>query len=291
MLIASSNGKRLKDWRDRCLFRKIGLIMNPDRAEAIRMVQVAEEFFSKNSIETSILQNDDADLQKTDLILTFGGDGTFLIGARKAMQHDIPLMGINLGTVGFLTEEEPEHLTECLQAILRHEFQIEERFLLQVQNPETGESFCALNDAVITRGGFARLIQVECTVNGEQYGVFTADGMIAATPTGSTGYSLSAGGPIVQPEMNCIILTPVCAHSLQNCPCIVSGSSDIRFRLLSQRKQTAELQIDGMDRGKLNAGDEILISGSDKTVKLLRIHPFHFFTLLRSKLIEWGSRY
>ena len=273
------------------MFSKIGLIMNPDRADAVRMAKVAESFFSENGTAVCRLPGEGGDARGADLILTFGGDGTFLIGARIAMEHDIPLMGINLGTIGFLTEEEPEHLTECLKAILNHEYRMEERFLLNVRIPRTGESFCALNDAVITRGGFARLIQVECMVNDEQFGVFMADGMIAATPTGSTGYSLSAGGPIVQPGMNCIVLTPVCAHSLQTCPCIVSGSSMIRFRLLAERKQTAELQIDGMDRGKLEAGDEILVTGSDRTVKLLRIHPFHFFTLLRSKLIEWGTKY
>ena len=272
------------------MFRKIGLITNPDKAEAVRMAGVAASFFSENNIETVYLQDEKDDLDSVDLILTFGGDGTFLIGARMAMAHEIPLMGINLGTVGFLTEEEPEHLTECLKAILNGDYQMEERFLLNVRLPD-GRCIPALNDAVVTRGGFARLIQVECTVNGEQFGVFTADGMIAATPTGSTGYSLSAGGPIVHPEMNCIALTPVCAHSLQTCPCIVSGSSRIQFRLIPERKQTAELQIDGMDRGKLDAGDTVIITGSDKTIRLLRIHPFHFFTLLRSKLIEWGSKY
>ncbi len=273
------------------MFQKICLIMNPDKTEAIRMAEVAESFFAQHGIRTVRITNQKEDLSGADLILTFGGDGTFLIGARIAMEHDIPLMGINLGTVGFLTEEEPEHLTECLQTILNGEFQIDRRFLLDVEIPESHEHFYALNDAVVTRGGFARLIQVECMVNGEQFGVFTADGMIAATPTGSTGYSLSAGGPIVHPEMNCIALTPVCAHSLQTCPCIVSGSSRIQFRLIPERKQTAELQIDGMDRGKLDAGDTVIITGSDKTIRLLRIHPFHFFTLLRSKLIEWGSKY
>ena len=151
------------------MFRKIGLIMNPDKAEAVQMARAAESFFASNGIMISRLQNADTDPQDTDLILTFGGDGTFLIGARIAMEHDIPLMGINLGTMGFLTEEEPEHLTECLQAILKHEYNIEERFLLEVKIPSTGEKFYALNDAVITRGGFARLIQVECTVNGERY--------------------------------------------------------------------------------------------------------------------------
>ena len=272
------------------MFRKIGLIMNPDKSDAVKMAGVAASFFSENGIDTVYLQNGRSGVKDVDLILTFGGDGTFLIGARIAMDHGIPIMGINLGTVGFLTEEEPEHLTECLRAILRGEFQMEERFLLNVHLPG-GENVTALNDAVITRGGFARLIQVECRVNGETFGTFTADGMIAATPTGSTGYSLSAGGPIVQPGMNCIVLTPVCAHSLQTCPCVVSGESGITFRLISERKQTAEVQIDGMDRGKLEAGDEIFITGSDRTIRLLRIHPYHFFSVVRSKLIEWGSTY
>ena len=271
------------------MFTKVGLIMNPDKPEAFRMAHLAESFFAEHGLSASFLQMETQDISGMDLILTFGGDGTFLIGARYAMALDIPLMGINLGTVGFLTEEEPEHLSECLEAILKEEFQIEERFLLKVNVSKSGESFYALNDAVITRGGFARLIRVECCVNGEQFGVFTADGMIAATPTGSTGYSLSAGGPIVQPGMDCIILTPVCAHSLQKCPCIVSGNSRISLRLLQERKQTAELQIDGIDCSKLESGDEIVVTGSEKRIRLLRIHSFRFFTLLQSKLIEWGS--
>ena len=265
--------------------------MNPDKAEAVRMAEEAERFFTENGIGAYDLQNSGGNACDADMILTFGGDGTFLKGARIAMEHDVPLMGINLGTIGFLTEAEPDHLKECLKAILEQKYKMEERFLLQISIPRTGDTFFALNDAVVTRGGFARLIQVECIVNDEQFGVFMSDGMIAATPTGSTGYSLSAGGPIVQPGMNCIVLTPVCAHSLQNCPCIVSGSSKIRFRLLPERNQSAELQVDGMDRGKIENGDEILITGAERTVKLLRIHPFHFFTRLRGKLIEWGSKY
>ena len=273
------------------MFSRIGLIMNPDKKEAVEMAGVAAEYLNGHGIETFYPQKDNLKKDCPDMILTFGGDGTFLIGARIAVEYDIPLMGINLGTVGFLTEEEPEHLHECLEAILRGDYQIEERFLLNVEIPETDSRFYALNDAVITRGGFARLIQVECRVDDEQFGVFTADGMIAATPTGSTGYSLSAGGPIVQPGMDCIVLTPVCAHSLQKCPCIVSGASRISFRLQPDRNQTAELQIDGMDRGKLQAGDSVIITGAEKTIHLVRIHPFHFFTLLRGKLIEWGSKY
>ena len=197
-------------------------------------------------------------------------------------------MGINLGTVGFLTEEDPKSLEKALQAIVDSEYQIEDRSLLEISNPKTKESFYALNDAVITRGGYARLIKVEAFVNLKEYGIFTADGIIVATPTGSTGYSLSAGGPIVEPDMNCMIITPVCAHSMQHCPCIVSGESRIRLLLRPEREQTAELQIDGQNRGMLEAGDEILVSGTEKKIRLIRLHKYDFFGLLRRKLIEWG---
>ena len=273
------------------MFRKIGLVVHPGKREATDMAGRTAAFFREHGISTVSLQQDSDGARDADLILTFGGDGTLLTGARIAMEREIPLMGINLGTVGFLTEEEPEHLYESLEAILQGAYQIEERFLLKVCVSGREEAFLALNDAVITRGGFARLIRVECEVNGEGYGVFTADGMIAATPTGSTGYSLSAGGPIVQPGMDCMVLTPVCAHSLQKCPCIVSGNAEIRFRLSADRQQTAELQIDGMDRGRLKAGDEVLVTGSDRKIRLLRIHPYHFFTVLQNKLIEWGTKH
>lgn len=272
------------------MFRSIALITNPDKTEASDMALKAEAFFASYGIRSIYPQKHPQSTTEADLILTFGGDGTLLNGARLAMEYDIPLMGINLGTMGFLTEEEPEHLAECLTAILKGKYQIEKRFLLEIKNPKSGEIFLALNDAVITRGGFARLIRVECEVNDEAYGIFTADGMIAATPTGSTGYSLSAGGPIVQPGMECILLTPVCAHSLQKCPCIVSGESSIVFRMTYDRKQTAELQVDGICQGKMEAGDEIIVTGSKKRIQLMRIHPYHFFTVLQKKLVEWGTK-
>ena len=274
------------------MFKVIGLLANPDRTEAAAVAEEARAFFTRHGAESIMLTPEECRPEKTpDLILTFGGDGTLLTGARYAMKYDIPLMGINMGTVGFLTEAEPDHLRDALEALIRGEYRTEERMLLSVYNVKTGQRHSALNDVVITRGGYARLIRVECTVNGEQFGVFTSDGMIAATPTGSTGYSLSAGGPIVEPGMRCITLTPVCAHSLQQCPCIVSGSADIRFRLQPERKQTAELQIDGINRGTLEAGDEIAVTGADQTIRLVRLYPYHFYTLLHTKLREWGSQH
>ena len=274
------------------MFSYIGLLANPERPDAVSLAKTAELFFQNNGVSCVFLSDQISETEKTpELILTFGGDGTLLIGARFASKFDIPLMGINRGTIGFLTEEEPEQMYSALERILAGDFRIEDRMMLKIRNNQTKEEWEALNDIVITRGGYARLIRVECDVNGERFGVFTADGMIAATPTGSTGYSLSAGGPIVEPGMNCVILTPVCAHSLQKCPCIVSDKANICFRLQQDRKQTAELQIDGMSCGTLQAGDEVNVTGSEKRIRLLRLHPYRFYTLIQRKLHEWGSNH
>lgn len=265
-----------------------GLILNSENNKAVLCAEKAASFFHAHDIVTFNPQTDVSDAVP-GLIITFGGDGTLLIGARYALKYDVPLLGINLGTVGFLTEEDPDHLEEALDAIIKSRYIVESRSLLRILNRRSGEEFFALNDAVITRGGYARLIRVDAYVNEKEYGTFTADGIIVATPTGSTGYSLSAGGPIVEPDMNCMIITPVCPHSMQHCPCIVSGSSDIRLLLKPGREQTAELQIDGKNMGSLNAGDEICITGADRKISLIRLHPYDFFGLMRRKLIEWGS--
>ena len=266
----------------------VGFILNERNEDAVLYARQAESFLKNSNIHAFDVQKETKE-KKPDLIVTFGGDGTLLIGARYAMQFDVPLLGVNLGTVGFLTEEDPRRIEQALQKIINGEFRTEKRSLLKVMNRKTSETFYALNDAVITRGGYARLIQVEAFVNRKEYGMYTADGIIVATPTGSTGYSLSAGGPIVEPGMNCMIITPVCAHSMQHCPCVVSGKSRIRILLKQGREQTAELQIDGQNRGTLEDGDEILVSGTERKVRLIRLHPYDFFGLMRRKLIEWGS--
>ena len=270
------------------MIQTVGIILNPKNEKAVRCSELAASFLQKRHIR-AVNPRKEVPGMLPDLIVSFGGDGTLLTGAQYAVCYDIPLIGINLGTVGFLTEEVPEKLEEALESIIDGRYQTETRSLLHIRNPESGKEYYALNDAVITRGGYARLIRVDALVNGKEYGSFVADGLITATPTGSTGYSLSAGGPIVEPEMNCMIITPVCAHSMQHCPCIVSGNSEIILRLNPEREQTAELQIDGRNRGMLHSGDEIRISGTERKVKLVRLHPYDFFGLVRRKLVEWGS--
>jgi NAD+ kinase len=270
------------------MLKAAGLVLNRQNEKAVPYAEKAAAFLHEHGIETFDPQNGQAGTGP-GLIITFGGDGTLLMGAGYALEYDIPLLGINLGTVGFLTEEDPAHLEDALGAIITDQYKTETRSLLRVLNKRTGESFYALNDAVVTRGGYARLIRVDASVNGKEYTSFTADGIIAATPTGSTGYSLSAGGPIVEPGMDCIVITPVCPHSMMHCPCIVPGDADIRFLMNPEREQTAELQIDGRSMGSLSAGDEIHVTGAEKKIRLIRLHEYDFFGLARRKLSEWGS--
>ena len=223
------------------------------------------------------------------MVLTFGGDGTLLSGAQVALLHDCPLLGVNLGTLGFLTEGDPGQIDRTLDNLLEGNFTLENRGLLRIQAENDPSIYYALNDAVVIRGGFARMIQVETRINREHWSTFIADGVIASTPTGSTGYSLSAGGPVIAPGVECIAVTPVCAHSLQHCPCIVPAGAEIQFHLRADRDQLAQLQIDGQSKGTLQAGDSVRITGAERRLKLVRMEEYHFFTVLEKKLNEWSQ--
>lgn len=269
------------------MIRNAGIIIHPEREDARQYAQEAFAILSQKKITVREIKNDSADGWTPDVILTFGGDGTLLAGAHYAIVHHCPLLGFNVGTVGFLTEADPYMLKSCIDKLLDGDFRIEERSLLNITCTGTGESFVALNDVVVTRGGYARLIRVESYINDELHDTITADGIIVATPTGSTGYSLSAGGPVIEPSMNCMVITPVCAHSFRHCPTIVSTASVIRIQLQSSRMQTAELQIDGRNCGTLRSGDEIMITGKEKGIRLIRFEDYHFYDLVRQKLTEW----
>ena len=222
-----------------------------------------------------------------DALVSLGGDGTILRGVQYAVQWDVPLLGVNLGRKGFLAEIEPQGLEDALKRLIAGEYTLEERPLLSVSFG--GGRWHALNDVVVSRGGYARLIGVTTLVDGEMAGRYLADGVIVATPTGSTGYSLSAGGPVVSPRVDCMVVTPVCAHSLQHRPCVVGGSSVIRLELDSDEEQTASLQVDGQSRAELTAGMSVEISRSEEKVRFVRVQPEQFFGLVRGKLAEWSQ--
>ena len=271
------------------MFQHVGLVVNRVRPDAEKTAEQAARFFASRGVTARELNPEHPEGEAPDLVMTFGGDGTLLSGARIAIRHDVPLLGFQYGTLGFLAEGMPGELDTALQALMDGRYDTEDRSLLLVRNCQNGETEYALNDVVLTRGGYARLIRVRACINGALFDTYYADGMIVSTPTGSTGYSLSAGGPIVEPGMNCMVLTPVCPHSLQHRSLIVSATSTILFELHPDRDQTAELQVDGKNRGMLQAGDRICVTGTDRMMRLIRLRNYQFYQVMRQKLTEWGS--
>lgn len=266
------------------------------REDALACAAQAAQFLQNSGI--SVQAEDDAAAcligvmpfaqaeEPPEAILSLGGDGTLLRGAQAAMRWDVPLLGVNLGRVGFLAEAEPERIDDVLACLLEGRYTLEERALLDVQMQD--KHWLALNDVVVSRGGYARLITLDALVDGDTAGRYVADGLVVATPTGSTGYSLSAGGPIVSPHVDCTVITPICAHSLQHRPCVVPGSAMIRLELGSDAEQHATLQVDGQNCAILRAGDWVTISKAQKRIRLIRTQQAHFFQLVRDKLTEWS---
>ncbi|MBI4543901.1 MAG: NAD(+)/NADH kinase [Gemmatimonadetes bacterium] len=227
-----------------------------------------------------------------DLLLTFGGDGTLLRGARMVAPHHTPVLGINLGFLGFLTSITPAELDESLEAVLAGDFWVDTRFTLEARVVDRqgvpGSSYLALNDAVLHKGGFARIIRLAVYVGEEreEVGAYSADGIILATPTGSTAYSLSASGPIVVPTVDCILATPICPHTLAVRPLVVPATTAITVQVLTDSEELV-LTVDGQEGEALRPGDQLVVRRGEATVPLVRFSGQSFFSTLRRKL-HWG---
>lgn len=219
-----------------------------------------------------------------DLIVSVGGDGTLLRANAIALAHDLPILGINVGRVGFLTEIEMDELDEACIAIQHGEYTLEERMLLDVN--VDGTSTLALNDVVISRGGYSRLIGIDAWVGDDPIGHFIADGLLVATPTGSTGYSLSAGGPIICPAVECMLLTPICAHSLQHRPVVTAPTQAITVRLSDDVK--AMVSVDGREPAHFTSHQTLTVTRASRHSRFVRLHQRSFFSKIRVKLSEWS---
>lgn len=222
-----------------------------------------------------------------EAVVSVGGDGTLLRATQTAIEHSVPLLGINLGRIGFLVESEIEGLAQACYKLRRNEFTLESRMMLDVCLPD-GSIKTALNDVVVSRGGYARLIAVRASVGEELIGRYVADGLIISTPTGSTGYSLSAGGPIICPEVECVVLSPICPHSLQHRPVVANATQTITLALDCAPEQTAQLDVDGRMVGTLTGQEVVTISRSQTEAKLIRFGTHSFFHRIRAKLTEWS---
>lgn len=227
-----------------------------------------------------------------DLVVVLGGDGTLISTARIIGERDIPILGVNLGSLGFLTEIALDELYPALEKCLRGEFRISERIMLRAVVERDGvetASHLVLNDVVINKGALARIVDLRTTVNSLDLTTFKADGLIISTPTGSTGYSLSAGGPIVNPAMNCIVITPICPHTLTNRPLVIAGDSVVEVTVNSLDDEDIYLTLDGQVGLELRSGDRIHVRRSGHTARLVMSEERDYFAVLRTKL-KWGER-
>jgi len=280
--------------------RRIGLIANSEKASCRNLVREAADLIreSRRTVLTDQATAALADLdapthadaaavaREADLLMVFGGDGTMLRVAREIAGSRTPMLGINAGGLGFLTDVQAHQLPRALQELWSGETVLETRPLIEAVNHDW--SFRALNDFVITRGCSPRLIELEVTVDGEMLTVYRCDGLIVCSPTGSTAYSLAAGGAVVAPAAEVFTLTPICPHTLSNRSVIVNLDSVVTVRVLSRRVDTI-LTADGQQPRPLAAGDLVTIRRSKHQVRLLHLAGSSFFETLRRKLGWSGS--
>lgn len=225
---------------------------------------------------------------ESDVLITFGGDGTLLSVARYAPAR-VPVIGVNMGTLGFLTEIRVDEFQQVLDQVLGGEYLAERRVTFDVSaiGPEGETSYRVLNDAVINKGALARIIEMSVEVGGQFVSTYRADGMIVSTPTGSTAYNLSAGGPIIYPTMNAVVLTPICPHMLSNRPIVLPDYLRIDITIASP-SQEVYLTLDGQEGISLGEGMRVSARKSDRTVALVQSPNKNYFDVLRGKL-KWGE--
>lgn len=278
----------------------VAIMPNPDKEEALAVTRelieraaemgfvpiVRPEVRERLRLDVDVLE--EAGWSQVRLAVVLGGDGTLLQAAKVVAPYHVPLLGVNLGQLGFLTELEVHELFAELPGALASPGQTERRMMLRarlVRRAEVVEEMLALNDVVIAKGPFARLVSLRVEVNGLEVASYTADGVIIATPTGSTAYSLSAGGPIVAPDLEAILLTPICPHSLSSRPTAIGPESVVKVAVTGLHHDTY-LTVDGQRGTRIFAGDVIEVARAPEVAQLWRRPNFNFFRVLRQKLRE-----
>lgn len=229
--------------------------------------------------------------ENVDLLIVLGGDGTLLSAARALKGHKVPILAVNLGGLGFLTSVTREELYPLLERVLRGEHTVSERMMLDARTLRNGnavEHQIALNDAVINKAALARMLDFDVYVDGSQIGRYRADGLIVATPTGSTAYSLAAGGPIVHPHLNAFVITPICPHMLTNRPLVIPDTSRVEIDIAAA-EEPVYLTLDGQVGFQLQSKDRVSIQKSESRVYFVQSPQKNYFEVLRSKL-RWGER-
>jgi NAD+ kinase len=284
------------------VIKKIGIIANVEKEKSAECTLQLRDWSLKRGIEVFLEEGiaekigEDTGLDRrkmaslVDLLIVMGGDGTILRTVRFVSEYNIPIVGINLGEFGYLAEVNLNEMFSALESICMGDYQTEKRMMLDITiclGEETVRQQSILNDVVITRGNLSRILDLETTVNDRYLTTFRADGIIISTPTGSTAYSLSAGGPIVFPEQDSFIINPICPHTLTNRPIIIPDNVVIKV-ILWTKEQGATLTLDGQLSYTMKSGDSLIIRKSQYVTNLVSSPHRDYMEILRTKL-KWGG--
>jgi NAD+ kinase len=283
--------------------KHIGIVAKRNRPAALALARRLATWLSRRR-RTVLLENEAANalrllggvskqemMERADLVVVLGGDGTLLSVARHSGPRRVPVLGVNLGGLGFLTDVRPEEAFQAVERVLAGHYRLERRSMLEaavVRGGRVVRRFQALNDVVINKGALARILDLETSVDGVALCTYKADGLIFSTPTGSTAYSLSAGGAIVEPSVGVLLISPICPHTLTQRPIVLPERARVRVAVCSPDEDVA-LTIDGQEGMKLATDDVVAVRPAKHRVHLVRSPTHSFFELLRTKL-RWGER-
>lgn len=285
---------------------KIGIIANKEKDKGLKITSSLVKSIKANGAEpvmTDVLAADlgekkqnlrgDEVIEKSDIILCLGGDGTFLKCARRVFSRKIPILGINLGKLGFLAEVDKNEIDHAIKRLVSGEYDIEKRMMLEttiIRDDKEIMKDIVLNDVVISRGWMSRILHLKTYLNNQFVDLYPGDGLIISTPTGSTAYSLSAGGPIVEPDMQLIIVTPICPHLLYSRSFITTGERVLKVLVVETNCHGAMVTVDGQNGYELKGGDSIITKKSSQYLKMIRLSDRNFFDVLRSKIYDRGEK-
>lgn len=283
--------------------KKIGFITNVDKdpnlihtthlvnwaiKEKNCQVFIKNEVYDKINIGTPVPKVDDI-YSKSDFVVVLGGDGTILRVARKAAKYEVPILGINFGTLGYLADVERNDAYDALTKILDGDYTIEKRMMLEAYIDKKGFEHninLALNEACITGLNFSRMIKLNVAINNKYVDTIRADGIIVSTPTGSTAYNLSAGGPILNPQTELMTITHICPHTLYSRPLVVAGDDEIRIKVVGDYNNNVQITCDGQNCVPLADGDVVVIKKSKYCTRIIKTTNRNFYDILRMKMVE-----
>ena len=278
--------------------KKVGVVLRPSTPELKEHYYTLEKIFNKHGIEVFLesisggmigVMGMEFDIlcENSDAIVTLGGDGTLISAVRRSFKYDIPIFGVYAGSLGFLADINFDELESFVSKLVTGQYRVDERAILEATFKQNGKdvNIYAFNDIVLTRPSVSNMIHIETLVDSKAFNTYYGDGVIVSTPTGSTAYNLSAGGPVLFPLTNVFALTPICPHSLTQRPVVLPGEFSIEMKTPQDK---ALIIIDGQDKHELNISQSIHIQLAEKKVKLIHRNEFNYFDVLKEKL-NWGE--